>query len=211
MKLWVLVALVACLGLIVPGASSADSTWTPDQKQAAEKVIVKKSRTVSESCPGHVAGLTFYRSRYIHHSLKMGPVRVDFTRPKNCVRAVYLANRWEKRAYKMRVQLEQWQARQQQLQVLRERRQLYEKWRCIHEHEGAWNANTGNGYYGGLQMDYGFQSAYGSEFIARWGTADRWPVWVQITAAERSYHGYGGYGGRGFGPWPNTSRMCGLR
>ena len=21
---------------------------------------------------------------------------------------------------------------------------------CIHSHEGSWNANTGNGYYGGL-------------------------------------------------------------
>ncbi|HXH87243.1 MAG TPA: hypothetical protein VNI55_01370, partial [Gaiellaceae bacterium] len=25
---------------------------------------------------------------------------------------------------------------------------------CIHRYEGAWNANTGNGYFGGLQMDY---------------------------------------------------------
>ena len=23
---------------------------------------------------------------------------------------------------------------------------------CIHRHEGAWNANTGNGYYGGMQF-----------------------------------------------------------
>jgi hypothetical protein len=23
---------------------------------------------------------------------------------------------------------------------------------CIHQHEGAWNANTGNGYYGGFQF-----------------------------------------------------------
>jgi hypothetical protein len=84
-------------------------------------------------------------------------------------------------------------------------RALYEKWRCIHEHEGAWNANTGNGYYGGLQMDYSFQRAYGPEFLRRWGTADRWPVWAQLEAAERAYDS-----GRGFGPWPNTSRMCGL-
>lgn len=25
-------------------------------------------------------------------------------------------------------------------------------WLCVHHYEGAWNANTGNGYYGGLQM-----------------------------------------------------------
>ena len=23
---------------------------------------------------------------------------------------------------------------------------------CIHRHEGAWNANTGNGYFGGMQI-----------------------------------------------------------
>jgi hypothetical protein len=94
--------------------------------------------------------------------------------------------------------------------VRRERRALYEKWRCIHEHEGAWDANTGNGYYGGLQMDMGFQGTYGNEFMRRWGTANNWPVWAQIVAAERAYHGYNGYDGRGFGPWPNTRRMCGV-
>ncbi len=23
---------------------------------------------------------------------------------------------------------------------------------CVHQHEGPWNANTGNGYFGGMQM-----------------------------------------------------------
>src|SRR5439155_1969022 len=27
---------------------------------------------------------------------------------------------------------------------------------CIHRYEGGWSSNTGNGYYGGLQMDLGF-------------------------------------------------------
>lgn len=76
---------------------------------------------------------------------------------------------------------------------------------CIHHYEGAWNANTGNGYYGGLQMDLGFQSTYGGEFLKQYGTADRWPVWAQLTAAIRAYRS-----GRGFGPWPSTARACGL-
>jgi hypothetical protein len=76
---------------------------------------------------------------------------------------------------------------------------------CIHHYEGAWNANTGNGYYGGLQMDIGFQSTYGGDFLRRWGTADGWPAWAQIAAAARAYRS-----GRGFGPWPNTARACGL-
>jgi hypothetical protein len=76
---------------------------------------------------------------------------------------------------------------------------------CIHRFEGSWNADTGNGYYGGLQMDIGFQSTYGGAYLRRWGTADHWPVWAQLDAAARAYES-----GRGFGPWPNTARMCGL-
>ena len=76
---------------------------------------------------------------------------------------------------------------------------------CIHRFEGAWNANTGNGYYGGLQMDIAFQSRYGGAFLHRWGTADNWPVWAQLETAARAYRA-----GRGFAPWPNTARYCGL-
>jgi len=76
---------------------------------------------------------------------------------------------------------------------------------CIHRYEGAWNANTGNGYYGGLQMDTSFQGSYGKEFVVQWGTADNWPVWAQLEAAKRAY-----MSGRGFGPWPKTALACGL-
>jgi hypothetical protein len=76
---------------------------------------------------------------------------------------------------------------------------------CIHRYEGSWTSNTGNGYYGGLQMDHGFMRRYGAEFFARWGTADNWPAWAQIEAAARAHHS-----GRGFTPWPNTARICGL-
>jgi hypothetical protein len=76
---------------------------------------------------------------------------------------------------------------------------------CIHRFEGAWNSNTGNGYYGGLQMDSRFQSLYGRDFSRRWGTADNWPAWAQLQAAVRAYRA-----GRGFWPWPNTARACGL-
>jgi len=75
---------------------------------------------------------------------------------------------------------------------------------CIHEHEGAWNANTGNGYYGGLQMDWSFMRAYGPEYLRRWGPAHNWPAGVQIEVAARAWQT------RGFGPWPNTRRMCGV-
>jgi hypothetical protein len=82
---------------------------------------------------------------------------------------------------------------------------LNEAFLCIHRYEGAWDANTGNGYYGGLQMDRSFQARYGADFLRRWGTADTWPVWAQLQAAARAHHS-----GRGFSPWPHTARACGL-
>ncbi len=76
---------------------------------------------------------------------------------------------------------------------------------CIHRYEAGWSANTGNGYYGGLQMDSSFMRRYGSDFLRRFGTADRWPAWAQLEAGVRAYRS-----GRGFWPWPSTARVCGL-
>ncbi len=79
-------------------------------------------------------------------------------------------------------------------------------WLCIHRHEGPWNARTGNGYYGGLQMDMAFQRRWGADLLRAKGTADRWRPIEQIWVAERAYRA-----GLGFSPWPNTARYCGLR
>ncbi len=76
---------------------------------------------------------------------------------------------------------------------------------CIHHYEGAWPANTGNGFYGGLQMDYGFMRTYGREYLRAFGTADHWTPGMQIAVAIKAY-----VSGRGFHPWPNTARRCGL-
>jgi hypothetical protein len=83
---------------------------------------------------------------------------------------------------------------------------LIQAFTCIHRSEASWDANTGNGYYGGLQMDMSFQRTYGREFLQAFGTADRWPPAVQLTVAIRAY-----LSGRGYEPWPNTARLCGLR
>ena len=77
-------------------------------------------------------------------------------------------------------------------------------WQCIHKSEGPWNANTGNGYYGGLQMDLDFQRTYAPPFLLRKGTADRWSKLEQMWVAEKAFLD------RGFSPWPNTARACGL-
>jgi hypothetical protein len=83
-------------------------------------------------------------------------------------------------------------------------RYVYAGLMCIHRYEGAWNANTGNGYYGGLQMDKDFQKTYGREFYNRWGTANNWPPHIQILVGARAYKT------RGFGPWPTTRHYCGV-
>jgi hypothetical protein len=78
------------------------------------------------------------------------------------------------------------------------------EWQCIHGHEAAWN-DPDPPYYGGLQMDLGFQRAWGADLLAAKGTADRWTPLEQMWVAERAYRS-----GLGFSPWPNTAAMCGL-
>jgi hypothetical protein len=77
-------------------------------------------------------------------------------------------------------------------------------WLCIHRYEGRWNDPSAP-YYGGLQMDLGFQRRYGSDLLRTKGTADNWTPVEQMWVAERAYRA-----GRGFYPWPNTARYCGL-
>jgi hypothetical protein len=77
-------------------------------------------------------------------------------------------------------------------------------WLCIHRYEGSWR-DDGAPYYGGLQMDLGFQSTYGPVLLRKKGTANNWTPLEQMWVAERAYSS-----GRGFYPWPNTARWCGL-
>jgi hypothetical protein len=77
------------------------------------------------------------------------------------------------------------------------------QWLCIHRYEGSWTDPRGP-YYGGLQMDREFQATYGADLLRRKGTADRWTPLEQMWVAERAYRT------RGFWPWPNTARSCGL-
>lgn len=99
-----------------------------------------------------------------------------------------------------------WQ-RSENLKLARQMLGKLADWTCIHGGEGAWNAHTGNGYYGGLQMDATFERTYGRDMLARYrGHADSWPPKAQIIVAQRAYAQ-----GRGYAPWPNTSHACGLR
>ena len=77
-------------------------------------------------------------------------------------------------------------------------------WRCIQRHEGRWN-DPNAPYYGGLQMDIRFQRTYGADLLRRKGTANNWTPVEQMWVAVRAHRS-----GRGFWPWPNTARACGL-
>jgi len=125
-------------------------------------------------------------------------MRVPRTRPTR------LAERSASLAFQ-RWALRFWQKRARTARRRAHHPRRLEAWLCIQRREGAWNANTGNGYYGGLQMDVQFQRTYGADLVRRKGLAHRWGYLEQIWVAERAYRS-----GRGFYPWPNTARSCGL-
>ena len=77
-------------------------------------------------------------------------------------------------------------------------------WRCIHRYEGSWK-DEWDPYWGGLQMDRTFMQHYAPRHLLRRGWAHKWTPIEQMWVAERALRA-----GRGFYPWPNTARMCGL-
>jgi hypothetical protein len=77
-------------------------------------------------------------------------------------------------------------------------------WLCIHRFEGSWR-DAGDPYWGGLQMDRGFMRTYAPGVLLRRGWANRWTSLEQMWVAERAHRS-----GRGYWPWPNTARYCGL-
>jgi hypothetical protein len=96
-----------------------------------------------------------------------------------------------------------WEKRSAQVHLIAEHPPHLRQFLCIHRFEGSWT-DTGGPYYGGLQMDVGFQQAYGRWLYAQKGTADHWSPLEQIWTAEKALKS------RGFWPWPNTARDCGL-
>ena len=77
-------------------------------------------------------------------------------------------------------------------------------WLCIHRWEASWR-DSGDPYWGGLQMDRGFMAGNAPHHLLRRGWADRWTPLEQMWVAERAYRS-----GRGFSAWPNTAQLCGL-
>lgn len=85
----------------------------------------------------------------------------------------------------------------------------YSNWLCIQRNETAppypaWKTASGNGYFGGVQMDRTFMRHYGAFLLRLKGTANNWTKLEQIWVAER------GRRVQGWGAWPRSSHACGL-
>ena len=96
-----------------------------------------------------------------------------------------------------------WERRAKHARIQAQHPPHLQQWLCIHQYEGSWT-DTGGPYWGGLQMDVSFQRHYGLWLFQHKGTADHWTPLEQIWTAERASRS------RGFWPWPNTARFCGL-
>jgi hypothetical protein len=99
--------------------------------------------------------------------------------------------------------LHYWRRRARSVRRIAARPPHRRSWLCIHRHEGNWH-DSGDPYWGGLQMDRGFMRAYAPRLLLRRGWADRWSPVEQMWVAEHAHRG------RGFSPWPNSARFCGL-
>ncbi|MGH3143724.1 MAG: hypothetical protein ACRDO9_11440 [Gaiellales bacterium] len=78
------------------------------------------------------------------------------------------------------------------------------EWRCLQQHEGSWR-DAWDPYWGGLQMDRSFMLSHAPRHLLSRGWANRWTALEQMWVAERALRA-----GRGFYPWANTARLCGL-
>jgi hypothetical protein len=75
---------------------------------------------------------------------------------------------------------------------------------CVHRHESIdWHL-AGILYDGGMQMNDTFQQTYGPWMLHHFGPANRWPINGQLYASWKAWRV------RGWSPWPQTARMCGL-
>ena len=97
-----------------------------------------------------------------------------------------------------------WRARMLQVRRVAAHPPHMRAWLCIHRYEGSWR-DSGDPYWGGLQMDRSFMRLYATSDLLRRGWANRWSPLEQMWVAERAHRN-----GRGFYPWPNTARYCHL-
>lgn len=109
----------------------------------------------------------------------------------NTARARFIAHRWLKQVA---------ETRYEKLYVPKPVLGHLSGWLCIHSREGAWTAQTGNGYYGGLQMTYGWAGRVGNAALL--SPAQQ----MSAAEAEAALHGWS-YDWMQH-QWPNTFPPC---
>jgi hypothetical protein len=182
-----LLALLAALAVaLVPRASAREQrgahTGRAVRAEAVERLLIAGLR-------GQIAGRRaetwrWERIMHRHRVYRHGTLRIGSVAYGEWVLRV-----WHRRAVGARLRAQNPPHKRQ--------------WLCIQRHEARWTDPEGP-YYGGLQMDREFQATYGAELLRRKGTAEHWTPLEQMWVAERAYRT------RGFWPWPNTARTCGL-
>jgi hypothetical protein len=182
------VVLLACVcALIGSFAASADNAGAPEPTDATADFEQQAQPSLSQEKVQRIVDV--YRRATWHWQRVMGR-RVTLTLRRQTPEPVQRIQAWKRVATYTR-----WLASRPP--------HLY-AWTCIHRYEAAWT-DAGAPYYGGLQMDLGFQRRYGAYLLRNKGTAERWSPLEQMWVAERAYRA-----GRGYYPWPNTARACGL-
>jgi hypothetical protein len=182
-----LAALVTCANALVPQATA--------RQQAPKRVGAAKAvkRVPPDTGTALLPVITAHRDETWRWQRVMHQPRTPYSNS---------ARRIEKLTYRRWV-LGLWKQRATAARSQAQRPPHRSQWLCIHRYEGSWD-DSGAPYYGGLQMDVEFQRTYGTELYRAKGTADHWTPLEQMWVAERAHRT------RGFGPWPNTARFCGL-
>ena len=179
-----LAVLAGCAIALVPQATAREQA--PSRARAVEQVVPNVGGALVRRIAAH-RDETWRWQRVMQRPRT--PFRATARRRSSVAYLRWAAGLWQHRAIVARKQAHRPPHRSQ--------------WLCIHRYEGRW-ADPGGPYYGGLQMDIEFQRSYGLELYRAKGTADHWSALEQMWVAERAFRT------RGFWPWPNTARYCGL-
>lgn len=178
-----------------PSGFTAQRSPDPAYRRWVLRLWKARAHRAQQQASGWLAArVRAYQASVIHWErvmgLRSGPLRQTAAFSSSLAERAASAAKWRKRALEL------------------ERRAAHppfeSAWRCIQRYEGSWN-DSGGPYYGGLQMDVGFQRHYGGYLLQTKGTAEHWTPVEQMWVAVRALRS-----GRGFYPWPNTARACGL-
>lgn len=160
-----------------------------------------QARSVVRSCPGVVKSIYHERGVTRAYERRMGhnPSKSVFNASKvhSCAYAKWVRDFWKWMHNRRTSEYQHWKKQRE----ISSPSWLVSAFMCIHHYEGAWNSNTGNGYYGGLQFGWSEWQRFGGRYASRADLA---------TPAQQIAAGIAYYNVSGFSPWPNTAAACGL-